>query len=178
MPSLRNERGLTIIELLIGTLIAAAVGLATFEFYQAQHELYLAQSDIVERQGNLRFAMDDLKRLVRRSGYQVKGSNVFSVSAGFDTLEVYVGNDSDLAVDTTRYYVNRFDIPPSLIKQLNQMTPVIFAQGIDSAFFVPAGAPPAERLAISLVSVEQKQYKNTALTTRRRVGETIYLRNP
>lgn len=177
MQNLQNERGITVIELLIGALIAAGMAAATFEFYQAQHRLYLAQADIVERQGNLRFAMDDLTRLVRRSGYNLVGGDILRVSTAFDTLEVFLGNDSDLTCDTVRYYINRFDDPPSLIKQINQTTPSIFAQGIDSVFFVPAGGSPPERLAVSLVSVEQAQYKNTALTTRRRVGETINLRN-
>ena len=177
MHQLSNERGLTIVELLIGVLIAAIIAMATFEFYQAQHELYLAQADIVERQGNLRFALDDLKRQVRRTGYRVMGGTVMRVSPGYDTLEIFLGNDVDLNVDTVRYYVNRFDSPPSLIKQLNQTTPYVFAQGIDRAFFVPVGGTPPERLAVSLVSVEQGQYENTALTTRRRVGETINLRN-
>ncbi len=174
---IRSQRGLTVIELLIGALIAAAVGAATLEFYQAQHELYQAQVDIVERQGNLRFAADDLSRQVRRAGYLVNGGDLFRVSATYDTLEIYIGNDTSLSVDTVRYYINRFDDPPSLIKQLNQATPSIFAVGIDSVFFVPAGGPPPDRLALSLVSVEQTQYENTALTTRRRLGETINLRN-
>ena len=174
---LRNERGLTTIELLIGAVIALAIGAATFEFYQAQHRLYLAQTEIVERQGNLRFAIEDLSRLVRRSGYRLVGGDILRVSATFDTLEVFLGNDSDLTCDTVRYYVNRFDDPPSLIKQINQTTPAVFAQGIDSAFFVPAGGTPPERLAVSLVAVELTTYDNTALSTRRRVGETINLRN-
>lgn len=165
------------VELLIGLLLAAAMGTATFEFYQAQHRLYLAQTDIVERQGNLRFAMDDLSRQVKRAGYHLVGGDIFRVAASFDTLELYVGKEDDLTCDTVRYYVNRFDLPPTLIKQVNQTTPVIFAQGIDSVFFVPAGGSPPERLAVSLVSVEQSQYDNTALTTRRRLGETINLRN-
>jgi len=162
---------------MIAALIAAGVGLATFEFYQAQHELYMAQVDIVERQGNLRFAADDLSRVIRRSGYGVKGGDIVYVSATFDTLEVYRGNDSDLTVDTIRYYINRFDNPPSLIKQLNQATPSIFAVGIDSIAFVPAGGPPVDRIAVSMVSVEQKHFENTALTTRKRLGRTINLRN-
>jgi Tfp pilus assembly protein PilW len=177
MHNVRNERGITIVELLIGALIAAGVGAATFEFYAAQHALYLAQTDIVERQGNLRFALDDLSRQVRRSGYRLLGGDILRVAGTFDTLEVYLGNDSDLTCDTVRYYVNRYDNPPSLCKQLNQSTPSIFAQGIDSALFVPAGGSPPERLAISLVSVEQSQHQNSALTTRRRIGETINLRN-
>jgi type II secretory pathway pseudopilin PulG len=174
---LSNERGMTIIELLIGALIALAIGAGTFEFYQAQHRLYLAQTEIVERQGNLRFAMDELSRQVRRSGYRLVGGDILRVAPTYDTLEIYFGNDSDLICDTVRYYINRYDDPPSLIKQINQTTPSIFAQGIDSAFFVPTGGAAPERLAVSLVSVEQSQYENTALTTRRRLAETINLRN-
>ena len=173
----RNQRGLTVVELLIAGVIASAVALASFEFYQRQHELYLAQADIVDRQGNLRFAVDEVTRNVRRAGYRVTGGNTFRTSANFDTLEVYIGNDTNLAVDTVRYYVNHNDDPASLIRQYNKTTPAIYAVGVDSASFVPAGGPPANRIAIMLVSVEQKQYENSALQTRRRLGETVNLRN-
>jgi Flp pilus assembly pilin Flp len=174
---LRSETGITIVELLIAALIALAVSVAAFEFFQAQHELYLAQIDIVERQGNLRFAISDLALQVRRAGYLVKGGDQLRVASNFDTLEVYGGNDTSLSIDTLRYYVNHYDDPPTLVRQLNHQTPSVFAMGVDSAFFVPAGGVPPARIAVSLVSVEQAQYENTALTTRRRVAETINLRN-
>ena len=167
---------MTIVELLVGALVTMIVSAATWEFFQAQHELYLAQIDIVDRQGNLRFAINDLAQQVRRAGYLVKGGDPLRVSATFDTLEVYGGNDTSLSIDTIRYYVNHYDDPPSLVKQLNQETPSIIAVGIDSAFFVPVGGV-SQRLAISLVSVQQTQYENTALTTRKRVAKTINLRN-
>ena len=107
----------------------------------------------------------------------MKGGDQLSVSAGFDTLEVYGGNDSSLTIDTIRYYVNHFDDPPSLVRQLNQETPGIFAQGVDSAFFIPVGGMPPRRIAVSLVSVKQSQHENTALNTRRRMAKTINLRN-
>jgi len=172
-----NQRGLTMVEILIGALLAALVGAATLHLYQAQHELYLAQADIADRQGNLRFAIDQLAREVRKAGYRVTTPDLLYTAATFDTLEIYIGNDTSLTVDTIRYYVNRYDDPPSLIQQRNTMTPAVFAQGIDSAHFVPVGSAPASRLAITLVSVEQVQYENSALRTRRRIGETISLRN-
>jgi hypothetical protein len=156
-----NQRGITLIEILIGALLAALVGTATFRFYAKQHELYLAQVDISDRQGNLRFSMDELSRQIRLAGYRVNGSKLLRTSVAFDTL---------------RYYINRFDSPPSLVRQKNKTTPSVFAQGIDSVRFVPVGAP-AQRLAVTLVTVQQKQFQNSALTTRRRVGETINLRN-
>jgi len=171
-----TQRGMTMIEILIGAALAALVGAATLHFYAAQHELYLAQADISDRQGNLRFAIDELSRQVRLAGYRVTGPRLVRTSGAFDTLEVYIGNDTSLAVDTLRYYVNRFDNPPSLIRQKNQNTPAVLAQDIDSALFVPVGVP-VQRLAVTLVSVVQDQFENSALSTRRRIGETVNLRN-
>lgn len=173
---LNNQRGLTLIELLIGMLLAVMVGAGTFEFYQAQHELYMAQTDISERQGNLRVAIDEIARNVRQAGYRVSVGTAMRTSAAFDTLEIHIGKPTSAAVDTIRYYVNRADSPPALVKQINKTTPAIFAQGIDTALFVESSAP-ARQVAIMLVSVQQKQFENSALTTRRRLGETISLRN-
>jgi hypothetical protein len=171
-----TQRGITMVEILIGAALAALVGAATLHFYLAQHELYLAQADISDRQGNLRSAVDELSRQVRLAGYRVTGPRLLRTSGAFDTLEVYIGNDTSLIVDTLRYYVNRADNPPSLVRQKNKTTPAVFAQEIDSVHFVPVGAP-VQRLAITLVSVVQDQFENSALTTRRRIGETINLRN-
>lgn len=174
---LENQRGLTLIELMIATLLAVIVGAATFEFYTAQHELYLAQTDISERQGNLRVGVNEIARQARRAGYSVAATKPLRVSAKMDTLEVYIGEPSSAAVDTFRYYVNRNDSPPSLVKQLNKTTPSVFASGVDSVSFVPNSMTAPTQLAVVLVSVVQDQYENSALTTRRRLGETISLRN-
>jgi Tfp pilus assembly protein PilW len=164
------------VEVLIAALLAVLIGAATFQFYAKQHELYMAQVDISDRQGNLRFSMDELARQVRLAGYRATGSKLLRTSATFDTLEVYVGNDTTLTIDTLRYYINRFDSPPTLVRQKNKTTPSVFAQGIDTVRFVPVGTPP-QRLAVALVTVQQEQFENSALTTRRRLGETINLRN-
>ena len=63
-----SSRGLTLIEILIGVLLMLAVGSVAFKFYAAQHELYLAQTDVADRQGNLRFASDELSRVIRNAG--------------------------------------------------------------------------------------------------------------
>jgi len=174
---LMNARGITLIELLIGMLLALIVGAATLEFYSAQHELYLAQTDISERQGNLRVSLSELSRNIRQAGYSVAATGPLRISKGFDTLEVYIGSPAVANVDTVRYYVNRFDSPPSLVKQLNKTTPAVFAMGIDSVQFVPDNPLYPSQIAIVLISVEQDQYENSALRTRRRLGETVFLRN-
>jgi hypothetical protein len=172
-----NDRGITVIELLIGAIIALIVGAAVLQFYQVNHELYLAQVDIVDRQGNLRYAIDALSRQVRRAGYRVPGNALLRVSSTRDTLDIYMGQDTSSAVDTLRYYVDHSSDPPLLMRQINKATPEPLAEGIDSAWFVPAGGSPPTQLAMSLVTVEQQQYENSALKTRRRLAETIMIRN-
>lgn len=174
---LKGERGLTLIELLIGLLLAGIVAGATFKFYIAQHDLYLAQTDISERQGNLRVAMDEISRQIRRSGYLVPATQPLRTSAKFDTLQVYIGQPDTNAIDTFTYYINRADVPPALVRRHNSQTPAIFAEGIDSVFFVPGAMSGNPQIAVALVSVQQKHLENSALRTRRRLGETVVLRN-
>lgn len=171
-----SSRGLTLIELLIGVVLMLIVGSVAFKFYAAQHELYLAQTDVADRQGNLRFASDELSRVIRNAGYQVPGPGTARVSAGFDTLQVYRGSGPG-SVDTLTYYIDRGLDTPTLVRKLNGNAPAALAHGIDSAAFVPAGAAGIDLISFMLVSTLQDQYENTALQTRRRVGKTVYLRN-
>ena len=172
-----QESGLTVIELLIGAIIAVIVGGGALHFYHASHELQLAQMDVADRQSNIRFAIDELTRQVRRAGYRVPGNSLLRVSATLDTLEIYMGRDVGAGVDTICYYVDHTATSPTLMRRYNGTAPSPFAEGIDSAWFVPDGGPPPQRLAISLITVEQAQFESSALTTRRRLGETVTLRN-
>lgn len=164
------------IELMISLVILGGISTAAFAFYQAQHQLYMSQIDITERQGNLRYATDRISHDIRNAGYLVPGPGTLRISAGFDTLEVYRG-DSAGVIDTVQYYIDRSLDLPNLVKKINQNASVIMADGIDSALFVPAGTGKIERVSIVLVSVEQTQYQNSALMTRRRLGTTTYVRN-
>lgn len=171
------ERGLTLIELLIGILLMGAVAAAALHFYKAQNEAYLAQDVIANRQGNTRAAMGELTRQIRQAGYLVPGAQWLRHSAGHDTLEIYLGRNLGANVDTIRYFVKAGGGAGALMKQINTLPPQVFAEGIDSAFFVPAGPAPIRTLAIALVSSEQSQFEATALTTRHRLGSTVSLRN-
>jgi prepilin-type N-terminal cleavage/methylation domain-containing protein len=173
---LGKEQGLTLIELLIGLIVLGIVTSATFKFYSAQHELYLAQADIADRQGNLRYATDEIGRSIRNAGYGVSGPGTVRVSATFDTLQVYRGAGAG-AVDTISYYIDRSQDQPFLTKKVNAAASTDLAQGIDSAHFLAIGVGAVERVSFILVSVEQTQHDNSALKTRRRLGETINIRN-
>jgi prepilin-type N-terminal cleavage/methylation domain-containing protein len=174
---LSKDKGVTLIELMIGLLISSIMTGAAFHFYQAQHEMYLSQSDIADRQGNLRSAVSELSRQVRRAGYMVPGSDYLDISSGFDTLTVFVGQGGGTTVDTIQYFVDHDAEPPALVQRVNTQLPQIFADGIDTALFIPASTSPIRDVALALVSVPQEQYEGTALETRRRIGVTVHLRN-
>ena len=171
------QRGFTLLELLIGLLLSGLVAAGAFHYYKAQNEVYLSQAVIADRQGNVRSAMAELTRQIRQAGYLVPGGDYLRHSAGYDTLEIYLGRDAGANVDTVRYFIQSGAPSGALVKQVNQMTPQVFAEGIDSAFFVPLGPPPLRTLAIALVSSVQSQYEATALSTRHRLGTTVNIRN-
>lgn len=172
-----RSSGLTLIELLIGMFLAGLVSAGALNFYQAQNEVYLAQADISDRQGNLRYALNELTTQVRRAGYMVPGSDFLRVSATRDTLTVFIGSAVGGGVDTLRYYLNRALPTPSLVKKVNGKPADVIAEAIDSVVFVPVPLSPINKVAISLVSTPQKEYSGTSLVTRRRVGVTVNLRN-
>jgi prepilin-type N-terminal cleavage/methylation domain-containing protein len=170
-----HERGLTLIELLISVFLASLIATAAFHYYKAQHEVYLSQASIADRQGNLRSALGELARQIRRAGYLVPGGGFARLSPRFDTLEVYVGQGGGASVDTLRYFVN--DAAKALVRQVNQTEPQTFAEGVDSASFVPVGGTPVREIAIALVSTVGKQFEGSALATPRRLGTRVQLRN-
>jgi Tfp pilus assembly protein PilW len=166
-----------VVELLIGAVLTAIVSFAAFRFYQAHHQFYLAQNDIADRQGNLRFAADVIGKSVRNAGYLVPGTQTLRVSAGYDTLVVYMGDSLGATIDTIRYYVNRSQTPPALVVKRNGGTASTLAMSIDTVRFVPVGGTPPRGMSVVLVASKQTQYAGSALETRRRLGETVNLRN-
>ena len=173
----RGARGLTLIEVLIGLLLTGAVATFGFNYYRSQHEVYLAQTDISDRQGSLRSALTELSRQVRMAGYLVPGGDKLRYSPGYDTLEIYLANMSGSEVDTLRYFVRDESDTRALMRQVNRLAPEVFAEHIDSAHFVPVGSSPVYAMAIALVSTPQSQYEGTSLSTPRRLGTTVNLRN-
>lgn len=179
LPLTRHRRssGLTLIEILIGLLLTGAVAAFALHYYRSQHEAYLAQTDISDRQGSLRSAMTELVRHVRMAGYLVPGGDKLHCASGYDTLELYMASPGGASVDTMRYFVQDQAGTRALMRQVNGQAPQVFAEHIDSAQFVPVGSSPVYAMAIALVSTSQSQYEGTALSTPRRLGTTVNLRN-
>jgi len=64
-----NERGFTVVELMIAIAVGGIVMGAVMTSFLSQHRSYLAQDEVVEMQQNARVAMDMLTRDIRSAGY-------------------------------------------------------------------------------------------------------------
>ncbi|WP_169737351.1 PilW family protein [Desulfobulbus elongatus] len=73
MDRLRQQKGFTLVELMIAMLVGGVVMAAVMTSFLSQHETYLAQDEVVEMQQNARVAMDMLTRDIRTIGYDPGG---------------------------------------------------------------------------------------------------------
>jgi len=73
MNRLREQKGFTLVELMIAMLVGGVVMAAVMTSFLSQHETYLAQDEVVEMQQNARVAMDMLSRDIRTIGYNPEG---------------------------------------------------------------------------------------------------------
>jgi prepilin-type N-terminal cleavage/methylation domain-containing protein len=69
----RDERGLTLVELLVTITVASFITAATFAFFAGQQRIYDVQSKILSVQQNLWASMDTLGRYVRLAGKGMLG---------------------------------------------------------------------------------------------------------
>lgn len=66
---LRNRRGFTLVELLITVVLASMIMIAAFMLSRTISQVFSAQDQTVDTQGNLRFGMDFVSRDLRKAGY-------------------------------------------------------------------------------------------------------------
>lgn len=66
-----NQKGITLIEILIAVVITGAVTAAIFKLYITQHKNYIVQDDITIIQQNVRASIDELSREIRMAGYDL-----------------------------------------------------------------------------------------------------------
>jgi len=68
---LKDERGMTLIEVLIAALLTLIIGAAALGFYVTQHNSWLVQEDVSEMQQNIRVALDEISKNIRQAGFGV-----------------------------------------------------------------------------------------------------------
>ena len=72
---LSNDKGLTLIELMIVFVIAGAIIAGIYRLFVAQSKAYIVQDQVVEIQQNFRGAAEVLMRDLRMAGYDNNSVN-------------------------------------------------------------------------------------------------------
>ena len=65
----KNQRGMTLVELLVALVITGIVTSAGYGIYLAQHEGWIVQEQVTNMQQNARAAMHELETKIRMAGY-------------------------------------------------------------------------------------------------------------
>ncbi len=91
----RNERGFTLVELLIGLLISGFVVSAAFGIYLTQHEGWIIQDQVSNMQQNIRAAMHELETTIRMAGYGLPGGfqPIYAHNTNPDTITILFQNE-------------------------------------------------------------------------------------
>jgi prepilin-type N-terminal cleavage/methylation domain-containing protein len=140
MKRLDNDRGYTLLEVLIGLFLTGLIAAGGFEFYATMHNQRIVQEDISDMQLNARNSLQEMVQTLRMGGYKIGAHPAFRVSG--DSLYVFYSETQ--AVDTTLYYLDdytamelsRIDEAPSgleprkLMKKVNSDAPAVLADFI------------------------------------------------
>jgi len=98
MKRWQNERGSSLLEVLIALALTGIVTLAIMNTYVVQHENYLVQDDVTTMQQSARSSIDELTRQVRMAGHHLPLGllPIEAANTDPDTITViYHGNDCE-----------------------------------------------------------------------------------
>jgi Tfp pilus assembly protein PilW len=173
LGKLKNNQGMTLVEILVAGTLALIVGGAALDFYASQHNQWLAQTDVSDMQQNVRALLDELVTNIRSAGYGIMTSHP-RIQLTSNTVTLFYKESTK--IDTIKYYVSYADtIHPNLVKKINQSTPQVFAEDIESIQFALSG----NRVTITLVAREGRKDPEYALDGYRRriLTADVELRN-
>ena len=145
MTMFKNNKGFTILELLIVAMITSVVATAALLFFLRTNQQYLSQDEIANMQQNIRASVEEIAKELRMAGFNIPDTipPVEIDSAGNpDTLVI---NRDTLII---KYYVDDSDsLHPTLIKEVNGRAD-IFADEI-SGFDVSVVGSKSIRITIT-----------------------------
>ncbi len=126
-----NQRGVTLVEVLIASFLTVLVGAAAMEFYVTQHKTWIIETEVSEIQQNARAALDEIASKMKMGGYQVGAHPAFEV--GQDSIIVYYRNDSTAHIDTVAYFVDASNPSrPWLMRQFNSDAAEAYAENVET----------------------------------------------
>ncbi len=94
--SIGNNRGASLLEVLIALFLTGIITAAVFQTYITQHQNYLVQDDITEIQQNARAAVDELTRQIRMAGYALPAGlpSITASNTNPDTITICYKDDA------------------------------------------------------------------------------------
>lgn len=110
----KDNRGFSLVELLIAMVIASVVGIAGVSIFSSSNWSQKTQEDVTEAQQNVRVAADRLAKDIRMAGFglpdppfslSINGETftspitVINSSTGFDTITILGGEEEDMWLD-------------------------------------------------------------------------------
>ncbi|HEY4716012.1 MAG TPA: PilW family protein [bacterium] len=102
MINKNNEKGLTLIELMVTVFIASLMLIAVFQMFIAQKELYVSTGITSEAQNNARIALDTIQRDLMKAGFGIDPATAFPFF-NFDTLTA-IELDAINGPDTLQFF--------------------------------------------------------------------------
>jgi prepilin-type N-terminal cleavage/methylation domain-containing protein len=106
-----NQRGFTLVELLVGLLAIAAITYAALSLYIAEHNQLLAQEQISDMQANMRTATEMLGSAIRKGGFNLPETltPIETDDTGPDTITVTFDSGALVAVTSMYDMVSQTD---------------------------------------------------------------------
>jgi len=187
MKRLRNNRGYTIIEMLVAVLITGILASAGFEFYISMHNQTLAQEEISDMQQASRASLQEITKNLRMAGYRV-GTHPAYVINGDSLMIFYSGTQP---IDTILYFLADYSTdekaaipgfpqsnsPRKLMKQVNSGYAEMFADYIRRVSFT-AVSPSSVQVVIEVqTSMPDEDYNYNNGYRTYAAAETVNLRN-
>ncbi len=187
MKRLRNNRGYTIIEMLVAVLITGILASAGFEFYISMHNQTLAQEEISDMQQASRASLQEITKTMRMAGYKVGAHPAYEING--DSLSIYFSDSQP--VDTVLYYLASYSYdemqsmppfstgnqPKKLMKQINNSTAEIFADYIKSVSYTAINSSTIQISVEVQASMPDEDYNYNNGYRSYAATETVNLRN-
>jgi hypothetical protein len=90
---------MTTLEVLVASVLALLVAIATYDFFESSNKSYVRESELANARNTGRVALDELALDLRQAGYTPLGAQFYAVQAGDDEqLLLYADFDGDAVV--------------------------------------------------------------------------------
>jgi len=101
LNKLRNNRGLSLVEMMVSLIITGVITTGALQFFSDMNGRTLTQQDLSEMQNTCRMTMSELETNIRMAGYKIGSHAPFEIVG--DTFFVYRRGTSP--VDTICYFL-------------------------------------------------------------------------